>query len=137
MVTSIYGGAPSLRRFALEQIILAGGGVKLRGDFGDLPEPLPERWAERGYTRAGATFEAVDVEVAEVAGTPRLHLDSEHCLKGDPVELTVERAVRNRSAANEPLEEYVVLAGRGGDLAFRFVCKHLSVEVSGYTPAPY
>jgi hypothetical protein len=58
-VTMIYGRAPGLSRFALDDLVLAGGNVTMRGDFGQLPAPLPRRWAERGYTRAHAKFQAL------------------------------------------------------------------------------
>lgn len=136
-VTAVYGGAPSLRGFALEDLILTGGGARIRGDLGTLPDPLPERWAERGYTRARATFDVVEIEEAEVTGTPRLHVDSRRCLEGDPVDLSVESVGRSWALPNGEERPYVVLWGRSAFLSFRLVCRHLSVDVSGYTPAPY
>ena len=73
-VTTIYAGAPALSRFALDDLVLQGGNVTIRGDFGQLPDPLPTRWAERGYTRARGTFQAPDLLEAIVFGSPRLPL---------------------------------------------------------------
>lgn len=137
MVTTIYGGAPALNRFALEDLILSGGGVKLRGDVGEMPDPMPERWSERGYTRARATFDASIVVEAEVVGTPRLHFDDRQCLEGDPVDLAVERADRSWTAPDGTERPCIVLSGQSSYLTFRFVCEHLRVEVKGYQPAPY
>jgi hypothetical protein len=46
-VTTVYTGAPALSRFALDDLVLQGGNVTIRGDFGQLPNPFPKRWAER------------------------------------------------------------------------------------------
>lgn len=137
MVVSIYGGAPSLDRFALEELVLAGGNAKIRGDLGQMPDPLPERWTERGYTRTQATFNAYDVDEAEISGTPRFHFDVRHCLEGDPVDLSVERVSRNWTAPDGTERPYVALSGRSDFFAFRLVCVGLRVEVKGYKPAPY
>ena len=137
MVTSIYGGAPSLARFALEELVLAGGNAKLRGDLAQMPDPMPERWAGRGYTRTRATLNAYDVEEAEVSGIPRLHFDVRHCLEGDPVDLSVERASRSWTAPDGTERPCVEVSGRSNFLRFRLVCRDLRVEVKGYEPAPY
>ncbi|PEN14825.1 hypothetical protein CRI94_00575 [Longibacter salinarum] len=137
MVTSIYGGATSLAHFALEDLVFSGRSVRLRGDFAQMPDPLPERWASCGFTRAGATFNASDVVEAKVTGMPQLHFDDRHCLEGDPVSLAVEQTKCIWTAPDGTERPYIVLSGNSDFLEFRFVCKNLRVGVKGYTPAPY
>jgi len=86
-VTVLYGGAPDVRGFALYELVLRGEVVMLKGDFRQLPSPFPKRWAERGYTHAGAVFSASDVDECQVLGTPGVHFDNLKCLEGDPVDL--------------------------------------------------
>jgi hypothetical protein len=137
MVTSIYGGEPDLGAFALEEVVLAGREAVLRGDFGALPAPLPRRWAERGFTRAGGLFRASGLVSLELRGAPRLGFDAGGCLQGEPVDLVVERAGESWAAPDGSRHPCVSLSGQSPFLTLRLVCEHLRVEVRGYEPAPY
>lgn len=137
LVTGIYGGAPSLRGFAVEEIVLAGRAARIKGDFAELPDPLPARWKERGFTHAGAVLQLVTLVECDIDGAPRLAADARNCMLGVPVDLSIERADRAWTDDEGRTFECIVVSGHADFLTFRMVCTHLRVDVTGYEPAPY
>jgi hypothetical protein len=137
LVTGIYGAAPSLKGFALEDLLLAGGQATIQGDLELLPDPMPKRWIERGYSCARAKLQAIDLEASEVSGAPRLRLDAGLCLQGVPVDITVEKTTKTWNDESGGVHPYVAVTGASEFLIFSFVCKILQIEVRGYEPSPY
>jgi hypothetical protein len=136
-VTSLYGGAPALGAFALEEIELAGGIATLVGDLAHLPAPLPPRWQQRGYTRARLKLSALNLAHATVEGAPRLTFDADNCLMGQPVDLDIATGDGTWRTPDGAAHPYVVVRGTSAFLRFTFVCEALIATVEGYEPAPY
>lgn len=136
-VTGVYDGAPALGAFALEEIQLAGGIATLVGDLAYLPDPLPPRWAQRGYTRARLKLSALGLAHATVEGAPRLAFDAENCLLGQPVDLDIAAGADTWRTPDSTAHPYVVVRGTSAFLRFTFVCETLIATVEGYAPAPY
>jgi hypothetical protein len=94
-VTCYYPNLPSLKQFALLDLILHANSAKIVGDLMALPQPLPERWQERSYTRAQCRIQALTLIEAHIEGTPRIGFDSNHCMVGKPVDFALSQTRGN------------------------------------------
>ena len=133
-VLALYGSAPSLGGFRLEAITLGGDAAHLRGDFAALPDPLPERWADRGKTRVSVRIDASGLAEAEVSGSPRLRFNGGAGHEGQPVDLSVTAADSTWTAPDGSERPHVVVSGEAEFVSFRFVCESMTVQAWGEEP---
>jgi hypothetical protein len=130
-VLGLYGEAPDLSSFALEQVVLENGRCLIEGELSALPTPIPERWRIRGYTRARIRIEADHILSAEVQGVPDFSMHPGAVLKGHKVELNVVPTGNfHQNGDGEPREIRRITA-ENGPCIFQIDCLQLHVEVSG------
>src|SRR5690554_3977347 len=127
-ITALYGAAPSLQAFRLERIELYGDNVTLWVDFAELPDPPPERWAERGKTRVQSRIDVSGLTEAEVRGAPRLRFNGAAGHEGQPVNLSFGSEGSVWSSEDGTKRPYIVVAGEAEFVSFRFVGQNLNVQ---------
>lgn len=136
-VSSLYPGAPPLAAFALLDLNLHAGSSKLVGDLAKLPDPLPKRWADQGFTRAKCTVSAIGLTESRIDGWPGVGFDAWNCMLARPVDLTVAAEGGEWEAPDGSRHALILLSGEGEGLSFRFVCQHVDMRIAGYEPGPY
>lgn len=136
-VTSLYPGSPPLEAFGLLDLNLHAGSAKLVGDLSSLPDPLPHRWAGRGFSRAQCTISAIGLTECRIEGWPGVGFDAENCMLGRPIDLAIEAEGGEWTAPDGSRHPLIALRGDGEGLTFRFVSRHLDVRIAGYEPGPY
>jgi hypothetical protein len=130
-VLGLYGQAPQLNPFALEQVVLENGRCLIEGELQDVPSPLPERWRIRGYTRARIRLLASHILAAEIQGVPDFSMEPGAVLRGHRVELSVVATGEMHQNGKGERREIRRITSENGPCTFRIDCLNLHVEVSG------
>jgi hypothetical protein len=130
-VLGLYGSAPDLSPFALEQVVLENGRCLIEGELSHLPRPIPERWRIRGYTRARIRIEADHVVSSKIDGVPDFSMHPGAVLKGHKVELNVLPTGKFWENGDGKPREIRRIIATHGPCTFAIDCLQVHVEVSG------
>ncbi len=134
-VLGIYKTAPSLEDFIIESLYVSAGYINIRGDFSSMPEPLPKRWKDEGFTNCSAEIQAISVVKSEIHGSPKIQINSNNCLIAHGSNILIEQMETRWEAPDRSKFFHKKIICESSFIKFEIICELISVSIKGYGPS--